>query len=69
MQGLCAIYMPDFVAQKINISRKTKDVLVEYPLPKNQKNLRRMFLLRHKDQAENAAFEQLYKMMKEVISS
>jgi len=68
LQGLCAIYIPDFVAKGINASRKLKEFLVEYPLPKNQKNIQRVFLLKHKDQAEDATFKQLSRMIKEAIS-
>lgn len=69
LQGLCAIYIPDFVARKINLSRKSNGVLVEYPLAKKQKNLQRAFLLRHKDQKEDVNFKQLYKIIKETIST
>jgi DNA-binding transcriptional LysR family regulator len=68
LQGLCAIYIPDFVANKINQSRKTNGGLVEYPLAKNQKNLQRAFLLKHKDQNEDDTFKQLYKIVKNTIS-
>lgn len=65
LQGLCAIYIPDFVAHKINHSTKSK--LVEYPLCKNQKNLHRAFLLKHKDKPEDGTFKQLFKIVKETI--
>lgn len=68
LQGLCAIYIPDFVAQKINAARKTKELLIEFPLQKNQKNIQRAFLLRHKDQSEDATFKQLCRMVKEAIT-
>lgn len=68
LQGLCAIYIPDFLAHKINTTRKNKEILVEYPLSKNQRNIQRAFLLRHKDQKETATFKQLFKMVKETIS-
>lgn len=68
LQGLCAIYIPDFLAHKINTTRKVKDNLVEYSLPKSHKNLQRAFLLRHTDQKETAIFKQLFKMVKETIS-
>lgn len=67
LQGLCAIYIPDFVAKKINISRRKHDVLIEYPLNKNQKNRQRAFLLKHKDQKEDKSFKQLYQIVKETI--
>lgn len=68
LQGLCAIYIPDFIAHKINATRNSKNSLIEVPLPKNQKNIQRVFLLRHKDQAEDATYKQLYRMVKEIIS-
>lgn len=67
LQGLCAIYIPDFVAKKINLSRKSKNILVEYPLKKNHKNMQSAFLMRHKDRPVDAAFKQLYRMIKETI--
>jgi DNA-binding transcriptional LysR family regulator len=67
LQGLCAIYIPDFVAHKINVSRRSKELLIEYPLA-NQKNLQRAFLLRHKDRSEDATFKQLFRMVKEAIA-
>lgn len=68
LQGICAIYIPDFVARKINTSRRSKDFLIEHPLPKNHKNIQRAFLLRHKDQPEDARFKKLYRMTKEAIT-
>lgn len=68
LQGLCAIYIPDFLAKKINASRKIKNELVEYPLSKNQKNLQSVFLLRHKDRKDDIAFMKLHKIIKSAIS-
>lgn len=68
LQGLCAIYIPDFLANKINATRKNKDILIEYPLTKKQKNPQRAFLLKHKDQNESAIFKLLFSMVKEMIS-
>lgn len=68
LQGLCAIYIPDFVAQKINAARRTKEFLIEHPLPRNQKNIQSAFLLRHKDRSEDATFKQLHRMVKEAIT-
>ena len=68
LQGLCAIYIPDFVAHKINAARNSKELLIEYPLQRNQKNIQRAFVLRHKDQAEDTTFKQLCRMVKEAIT-
>lgn len=68
LQGLCAIYIPDFLARKINSARKSAEALVEYTLSKNQKNSQRVFILRHKDQKETPIFRQLLKTVKETIS-
>lgn len=68
LQGLCAVYIPDFLANKINATRKHKEILEEYTLSKNQKNLQRAFMLRHKDQKETPIFKQLFKIVKETIS-
>lgn len=68
LQGLCAIYIPDFLANKINATRKNKEILEEYTLSRNQKNLQRAFILRHKDQKETPTFKQLFKIVKDTIS-
>ncbi len=68
LQGLCAIYIPDFLANKINATHKNKEILEEYTLPRKQKNFQRAFLLRHKDQTETLIFKQLFNIVKETIS-
>lgn len=68
LQGLCAVYMPDFIAHKINASRKPRESLVEYSLPNAQKNTLSAFIIRHKDDVENTAFKQLHQIIKEIIS-
>lgn len=67
LQGLCAIYIPHFVA-KIHNSRKTNGVLVEYPLAKNQRHMQSAFLLRHKDRENDLTFKQLCQMIHRTIS-
>ncbi len=69
LQGLCAVYMPDFVAKSINASRKSKEILIEHPLPTHQKNTQSAFLFRHKDQLEDTTFKQLCRIVKEMISN
>lgn len=64
LQGLCAIYIPEFVAQKINASRRSGERLVEYPLD-NQNHYQTAFLLSHKDTTEDGLFKQLFRMTKE----
>ena len=68
LQGLCAVYMPDFIARKVNATRKAHEILVEYPMPKNQKTMLSAFIIKHKNQAENTAFKQLHRMIKDMIS-
>lgn len=68
LQGHCAIYIPDFVAQKVNASRKSKESLIHYPLQKNEKETQRVFLLKHKEQPEDEIFKQLCLMIKDAIS-
>lgn len=68
LQGLCAIYIPDFVAKKINASRKTREILIEHPLPKVKQNIRKAFFIRHKHQAEDKRSKQLFRMVKEAIA-
>lgn len=67
LQGLCAVYIPDFVAKKINLTRNLKDQLVELPLPKQQKITHSAFILKHKDQTEDAIYKQLHRMIKDVV--
>ena len=67
LQGLAAIYIPDFVASKINASCKSKDVLIEHPLPKNQKTCSVHLYLDIKIYLR-LTYRQLYRMIKEIIT-
>lgn len=69
LQGLAAVYMPEFIARKINSTRDSQALLVEYPLPKVQKILCRAFLVKHKDQPDTPQFKKLMKMLKKAIES
>ncbi len=69
LQGLCAIYIPDFVAKIVNATRGAKHMLIEHPLPKDKKILQRAFILKHKDQVEDARFKKLTKIIKDTISA
>lgn len=61
-QGLCAIFIPKFVA------RNYSD-FVEVPIPKAQKATQRAFLLIHKDRAQDELFKMLKLTVKAVIDS
>lgn len=67
LQGLCAIYMPDFVARIINSSRKEESILVEYPISKKRKHFQTAYLLMHKDQDDIVLYKQLCKLVKNCI--
>lgn len=69
LEGLSAVYIPDFVARKVNASRRSKDTLIEFPLPAKQKNVCRAFLVKHKDQTDTNTTKKLVKMMKRAIES
>lgn len=57
-QGLCAIFIPKFVARNY-------PELVELPIPSAQKALQRAFLLKHKDHPQ----DQLFRILKKTIKS
>jgi DNA-binding transcriptional LysR family regulator len=59
-QGLCAIFIPKFVA-------KNYPELVELPIPNAQKGVQRAFLVRHKDQPQDKLFQMLKKTIKAII--
>jgi DNA-binding transcriptional LysR family regulator len=68
LQGLCAIYIPDFIAKKVNATRKSNEALIEHALPKKQKNQQRAYILHDKRRPENNQCKQLHKMIKEIIA-
>ena len=59
-QGLCAIFIPKFVARNY-------PELVELAIPKEQKATQRAFLVRHKDQPQDALFKVLKKTVKTIL--
>ena len=59
-QGLCAIFIPKFVA-------KNYPELVELNIPSAQKATQRAFLVKHKDQPQDALFKMLKKTVKAVL--
>jgi DNA-binding transcriptional LysR family regulator len=59
-QGLCAIFIPKFVARNY-------PELVELPIPKAQKDTRRAFLISHKDQVHDDLFKMLKKTVKNAL--
>lgn len=67
LQGYCAVYMPEFVAKKINQTRDIKSRLMEYPLGKHQQVEQRAFLLRHEDRKEDDVSRQICGMIKDII--
>jgi DNA-binding transcriptional LysR family regulator len=67
LQGLCAIYIPDFVARKINQTRKVNEQLVQRQLPKNQEKSHRAFMMRHKENVDIVTFKRLCLIMKKLF--
>ena len=67
LQGLCAIYIPDFVAKKINHTRKANEQLIRHSLPKNQQKPQSAFLIRHKENADVVTFKRLCLIMKKLF--
>jgi DNA-binding transcriptional LysR family regulator len=67
LQGVCAIYIPDFVASQINASRSNDNQLVEYPLSKEFKISHRAFLMKHKEQGTGLGCDLLCHMLRKVI--
>lgn len=57
-QGLCAIFIPKFLARNY-------PELVELPIPKAQKAIQRAFLIKHKDQSQ----DRLFRLMKKTVNS
>jgi DNA-binding transcriptional LysR family regulator len=69
LQGLCAIYIPKFLANKINSSRTAGNKLIEHSIPGAQKNIQSVFLLKHKDQPEDRLFQEMRKMTQRLIQN
>lgn len=67
LQGICAIYIPDFIAGQINASRNADSRLVEYPISKKQKISQRIFLLKHKEQDTGFTGELLGQIIRKMI--
>jgi DNA-binding transcriptional LysR family regulator len=61
-QGLCAIFIPKFVARNY-------PNLVEIPIPNVQKATQRAYLLKHKDQPQDNLFKILEKTVKTVLQN
>jgi hypothetical protein len=64
---MCAIYIPDFLARKINQTRKVNAQLVRHPLPKNQEKPQRAFMIRHKENLDGVTFKRLCLIMKKLF--
>jgi DNA-binding transcriptional LysR family regulator len=58
--GLCAIFIPKFVARNY-------PNLVELTIPKSQKATQRVFIIRHKDRPQDHLFKIIKKSMKAVV--
>lgn len=69
LQGLCAIYMPKFVAKNINNKLTGNNQLIEKKLPKELQNSQRIFLISHKDKRGNNQRKKLQKIMQTFIDS
>jgi len=69
LQGLCAIYIPKFLANNINKNRKGSNKLVEHAIPSVQKNMQRVFLIKHKDQPEDSSFREIKKLTQRLVQN
>lgn len=67
LQGLCAIYVPKFLANKLNQQLKGNHQLIERAIPNAQKNTQQLFLITHKDQAEDSLFREIKKLTRQLI--
>lgn len=67
LQGLCAIYIPQFIANNINRKLASDKKLASYPIPPSQRNLQHVYLLKHKDRPEDSEFKQLKKLIQAMI--
>lgn len=64
LQGLCAIFIPKFLAHRINQNLRAGNPLIEHPLPDTQKNAQRVFLIKRKHQPDDP----LYHALTQIIS-
>ncbi len=69
LQGLCAIYIPKFVAENINKRLSSNKKLIEKVLPKELKNIQRIFLIKHKDKPLNRQLKELKKVLQTLTKS
>lgn len=60
-QGLCAIYIPRFVARNY-------PELIEIAIPKSQKATQQAYLIKHRDQPQDKLFEMLKKTVKAICN-
>lgn len=69
LQGLCAIYIPKYVATNINRKLSGKKKLIEKPVPNELKNPQRVFLITHTDKPRDEQFRQVKKIISLMIKS
>lgn len=69
LKGICAVYMPEFIAHSINRARNKNSLLLEYPLPKKHRSCHRAFLLKHKDHTDNKVQKHILQLMKKIVSN
>lgn len=68
LRGMCAIFIPEFLANSINSHRHPKHRLVELALPRNNKVIQHAYFLHHKNRLVDNQCKQLIKLMKNVIN-
>lgn len=66
LQGVCAIYMPEFIANKINHRRPANQKLIERPLPKM--HTQSIYLIRHKYLSNNTPYTKIQNVLKNFCS-
>ncbi|STX51503.1 LysR family transcriptional regulator [Legionella busanensis] len=64
LQGLCAIFIPKFVAEKINKTLNDNKKLIEKSIPNEININQKIFLIKHKDKHISEQFENLKKLFK-----
>ena len=67
LQGLCAIHIPDFIATRINATRKSGLQLIERGLPKMGKAKQTVYLLHAKDGVSKIMLKKIIPLVKNSV--
>lgn len=69
LQGLCAIYIPKYLAAHINNKRSGQPRLIEKSVPKALKTEQSAFLISHADKSNNKDLKRIKKLIRSTIKS